>query len=161
MGDGDSGGLLGSGLPIIPLPGFGTGAKTGEAAVDLSAEAQKLLSDPRTYILGVVFEVFVGGIVDGIARLLGLFADAFGLAVDGVLLPFESAVRAFAPIGATLVSPITLLFDLGMGLAEVAGPFAPIVVALELYVVILAFRFGASMLLDAVPGLGAFAGVVR
>lgn len=161
-GGGLFGGTLGGGLSFIPL---GPSLGSGERALDLGDEAKKLLSNPEPYIIAVVFEAFVGGLVRGVIKaistVVGFILEAFGLAADGVLLPFEAAVNAFAPAADAVLLPVRVAFDVFGGLAAAAGPLAPVVVAVEVFLLVQAFRIGASVLLDVVPGLGAFSGVIR
>lgn len=99
---------------------------------NLGQEAVKLLKDPRAYILGILFEVFIGGLLQFLGRVLGLVQQAFVLAADAVALFGPLIGGAFQPGAAALFGMLGAVGDLLLGVASLAGPLAPVVVAVVL-----------------------------
>lgn len=100
---------------------------------NLTPEAKALLSDPRTYILVVVYEALVGGFINAVAGILSpifdaafLIVDAIGIATSTVAMPFNLVLES---LGGLLDGLVAVLIPVLEGL----GPAAPFVAVLIMY----------------------------
>lgn len=92
------------------------------------------LKDPRTWVVTIVYELFVGGLLDLAAGVLGNLQTVFGL-VTGIPLDVAGIViTAFGAAGDAILGIIEIVADVAASLIISAGPFAPIVLALVVLV---------------------------
>lgn len=128
---------------------------------DLGSEAKSLLKDPKTYIVAVIIEWLVGGILDFVESVIALVLEAFML-VAGIP---GTVGGAFGTAGAIISSTVFGVFgtvtEMGVGLVEGLGWTAPLVVAIVFFLLLEAGEeFGPpafhalSDLLGAIPVVG-------
>lgn len=103
---------------------------------NLSDSAKALLRDPRTYIIGVVLEWLVGGVLEFLASVLHLVLEAFGQLAGVPMMLAEAVALAGGVAGDAFLMPWRVVADLVAGLVAVTGPFAPIVVAIWLWIAV-------------------------
>jgi hypothetical protein len=159
----------GSGLPTIGIPSFGGGGDDGggggggslpsfsdllKGFTDNFGAAKSLLKDPKTYIVGVIFEVFIGGFLDLLAEAVGLVLGAFGIAAEAPLLLARSALGAFGGVGDAILSMVAGTIGAVTDLVVAAGPAGPILAALTLWALAeVAVRL-APAVIELIPSLG-------
>jgi len=93
------------------------------------------LRDPRTWVVAIVYELFVGGLLDLAAGVLGNLQTVFTL-VTGIPLDIaEIVITAFGAAGDAILGIIEIIADVATSLIISAGPFAPVVLALVVLVI--------------------------
>jgi hypothetical protein len=128
---------------------------------NLGSEAKSLLKDPRTYIIGVILEWLVGGILDFVESVLAVILEAFAL-VAGIP---GSIGGAFGAAGAIIQTSVFGVFgtftEMSVGLVEGLGWTAPIVAAVVFFLLLeTTEEFGpvvmtvVARLLGAIPVVG-------
>lgn len=128
-----------------------------ESLNGLSGPAKKLLTDPRGYILVVVYEAIVGGLAKAAMAVASNVLAAFGLAADVPFIVVDGLAAAVAPVGDLLLWPLTGGIQLATSTADAAGSFAPIVVAVEVVLLLVVLQALAAYV---APYLTAALGVV-
>lgn len=99
-------------------------------ALPYSNQIVAFLSDPRTWVVGIVYEVFVGGLLDLAAGVLGNLQTVFGL-LAGIPLDVAGIVStAFGAAGAAVLTVFDVVASIASTLIATAGPFGPILLAL-------------------------------
>ncbi|AUV80654.1 hypothetical protein C2R22_02445 [Salinigranum rubrum] len=93
------------------------------------------LKDPRTWVVGIVYELLVGGVLDLAAGVLGNLQTVFGL-VTGIPLDVAGIViSGFGAAGDAVLGMIEIVADVVTSLIISTGPFAPVVLALVVLVI--------------------------
>lgn len=114
------------------------------------------LKDPRTWVVGIVYEILVGGVLDLAAGLLGNFQSVFTL-VSGIPLNVAGIVlSAFGAAGDAILAIVDVVARLASSLIVAAGPFAPIVLALLVLAIAEFVRRAGPLVIEAIsPRLAA------
>jgi hypothetical protein len=128
---------------------------------NLGEEAKKLLKDPRTYVIGILIEWLVGGILDFAESIVALILEAFMLAAGIPGNIGTSFGSAGAVISGSVFGVFGTLTEMGVGLLEGLGWTAPIVAAIVFYALLeTTEEFGPAVLaavsdlLGAIPVVG-------
>jgi hypothetical protein len=104
---------------------------TWDAIVSVAPDSVRgLLTNPVTWVLGILYELVVGGAVDAAAAVLSLVTEAFALAATAP----QTAAAAVITIGTDAAGAVFELIGTVatsvQGLVSVAGPAAPVVLVL-------------------------------
>lgn len=86
-----------------------------------------LLTSPVTWILGLVYELAVGGAVNATASVLSLVFEAFTLAATAPQTAAAAVLDIGAAAGRSLLDFVGVVASMVQGLMLAAGPAAPVV----------------------------------
>ncbi|MDG5775960.1 hypothetical protein VB773_14225 [Haloarculaceae archaeon H-GB2-1] len=119
--------------------------------------AIELLKDPRAYVLGILVQWLVGGLVNLVASIVGLLNEAYYQAAQAPRLLLQGVSLATKPLGGLILGGLNTLSGVVASIIGSFGPLGPLAAILFAAATIVLVRAALSWLLSYL-GLGAIAG---